>query len=559
MGNVDWKKLKHAQGPATRVPLQIQELSKAGHPSDAAAFQLTEALVVEGKWLATSAPAAELLVEQLTKKGAKPTPAALRLLGDLAAGDHLWFIGPEAPAKRAKDKAGQATLGLARAAIPLAVKWLLDEEPERRAAAVFFLALVDDAASGAKIAELARDDAAPEIRGGAALALGFYSREGHASAEAALAKLEGDGFVTAGRWAAGVIAGEPITDDATAAAIRGWFASWAPALLPWGRSQPLRLVEALMRIVPDGEKLAPILARAASAGDRFLCKLAIELAGFDRSFHQYDVAKAASLSPLQRATAEALIGVPQPLFWMDAGLPGSRVTAERWLGLAPSGPLERVEKDGRMRWERVRALYDAKKTPSAEAIIGASLEGLGPAEQLEVATELLLGAYKILIQIDAKITPTALGELAHAAGNDAVPWARGVATFAANAYARSENTNQLSASHLLVVLGVLVDAGVSLDPSWDRLVWLDGSPEARKVIAAMPAPRRSAIVVGQLAGYATKTPVLAARELDKVAGLLDVAGTPEVVSAMRALLASSAVAKFAKPETVAKLAAAPAS
>ena len=37
MAKVDWKKLKHANGSAARVPAQIQELKKAGHAGEAAA------------------------------------------------------------------------------------------------------------------------------------------------------------------------------------------------------------------------------------------------------------------------------------------------------------------------------------------------------------------------------------------------------------------------------------------------------------------------------------------------------------------------------------------
>ena len=115
---VDWKKLKHAQGPATRVPALIKDLDKPGHAGEAAALQLLEALVVEGRWLPTSAPAAELLVERLTHKGAEPNPMALRLLADLGAGDHLCFVRPDAPARRSKDKQAQATLAIARRAYP---------------------------------------------------------------------------------------------------------------------------------------------------------------------------------------------------------------------------------------------------------------------------------------------------------------------------------------------------------------------------------------------------------------------------------------------------------
>ena len=147
---VDWKKLKHAQGPATRVPALIKDLDKPGHAGEAAALQLLEALVVEGRWLPTSAPAAELLVERLTHKGAEPNPMALRLLADLGAGDHLCFVRPDAPARRSKDKQAQATLAIARRVVPLVQSWLTVRDAATRAAAVFFLALCDEEAAAAK-------------------------------------------------------------------------------------------------------------------------------------------------------------------------------------------------------------------------------------------------------------------------------------------------------------------------------------------------------------------------------------------------------------------------
>ena len=133
---------------------------------------------------------------------------ALRLLADLGAGDHLCFVRPDAPARRSKDKQAQATLAIARRVVPLVQSWLTVRDAATRAAAVFFLALCDEEAAAAKaIASVARSDAAPAVRAGAAIALGLYARAGHAPSATVLAALEGDDHVAAGRWAGRVIAG----------------------------------------------------------------------------------------------------------------------------------------------------------------------------------------------------------------------------------------------------------------------------------------------------------------------------------------------------------------
>ena len=235
MANVDWNNLKHALGSATQVPQLILDLAQPGHPSDAASFHLTEALVVGGTWLPTSVPAAELLLELLTRADSEPVPRALRLLADLASAGHLWFFTPAAPARRKQDAVGQATLALAQRALPLARTWLTSPEAELRAAAIFFLSLVEeDAASAAAIAELARTETTPELRGGAALALGFFARAGNEASQQVLGELSGDRYVRAGVWAGRAIAGLPCSEQETTAGVGAWFTDWRPSLLPWG-------------------------------------------------------------------------------------------------------------------------------------------------------------------------------------------------------------------------------------------------------------------------------------------------------------------------------------
>jgi hypothetical protein len=555
MAKVDWKILKHAQGPAARVPTQIKDLLKPGHPSDAAASNLARDLLVPGRWLETSAPAAELLVAQVMKKGATPVPLELRLLGDLAAADHLWFATRGAPDARANDTAGSETLAIAEKALPLARAWLGDADGARRAIAGFFLALVErDGTSVDAVAGLARTDPLGEVRGGAAFALGFFARAGHVAARAALDALTGDGFTVAGRWAGLVVAGAEPTADATVDGCVAWFARWEPTLLPWGRAQPLRVATALTRALPPSDALAPSLARGAAMlgparpETRLVCGVAADLAGFTTSFKEREVAPASALSAVQRATAEALIAAPGPLLGMRHGLPGSSRAAARWIGLAPAGVLERVGADGLARWQRVRALF-GQPPPAGSVVIAEALKGLSPVEQLEAARELLLGAYKILIDVDARFPPSALAELVRAAGKDAAAWARESMEIAVTFHEGGHASAQMSPEHMMVVLAALVDAGIPIEPAWEPFVGLAPVPEARKVLGALAPARRSEIALGRLARGAA-SPAGHAQLLDALAPVLDLIPGPEVHRRARDLLAEPNIAKFVDPANV---------
>ncbi len=555
MASVDWKNLRHARGSAAQVPQLILDLAQPGHPSDAASFHLTEALVVAGTWLPTSVPAADQLLELLTWTDSKPVPRALRLLADLASAGHLWFFTPAAPARRKQDAVGQATLALTQRVLPLARTWLTSPEAELRAAAIFFLSLVEeDAASAAAIAELARTETTPELRGGAALALGLYARAGNEASKQLLGELNGDRYVQAGAWAGRVIAGLPCSEYETTAGVCAWFTDWRPSLLPWGYTRPLEVVMAAGRLVPSYEELAPALVRSTAENpSAIVCNLAVDLAGFTTSFKESEVVPAAALSPLQRATAEALIAIPGAMLGLSHGLPGCNRAAERWLGLAAPGPLEQLENSGLMRWQRVRALYDAEEPPTADTIIAESLKDLSAAAQLEVASELLLGAYRILIQIDATISPSELAELAKAAGQYGVSWAKEMVGLATGSRAEAESVTPLAPSHWMMIFGLLVDAGIPLAPGCEHLIVVDASAESRKVLAALPEPHREQLVQDRIKRLEGRPDILKARFLDQLAQLLDVIASPTVLTALRAMLESGRVGSRVTAETAARL------
>lgn len=546
---------QHAQVSATLVPQLIKDLAEPGETSDAAFFHLTETLVVAGTWLPTSAPAAELLLALLNRPDTEPVPCALRLLADVAAAGHLWFFTPAAPEQRKRDAVGQHTLALAQRALPLARTWLTSPNAELRAAAVFFLALVEeDAASAPLVAALPRTETLPELRAGAALALGLYARAGNAGSRHLLSELSTDRYVQAGMWAGRVIAGLPYSEQETTTGVGAWFNDWRPSLLPWGYTRPREVVMAALQLVPSYQALAPALIRSTAQNpSAIVCKIGVELAGFTTSFAESEVVPVAALSPLQRATAEALTAIPGAMLGLSHGLPGCNQTAERWLGLAPPGPLEQLEVNGLMRWQRVRALYAAAEPPTAETIIAESLKDLSAAAQLEVATELLLGAYRILIQIDATISPSDLAKLALAAGDEGVRWAQKLVGAAIGPYAEAQRVALLAPSHWMMIFGVLVDAGVPLATGCEHLIVVDASAESRKVLAALPALRREQVVQERIKRLEGRPDIIKARFLDQLAQVLHIVASPAVLSALRAVLESGRVGARVAAETAARL------
>jgi hypothetical protein len=331
--------------------------------------------------------------------------------------------------------------------------------------------------------------------------------------------------------------------------------------LPWGRFQPLRVVTALTRALPSNEALAPSLARgAAMLGParpeaRLLCGLAADLAGFTTSFKEREVAPASALSDVQRATAEALIAAPGLLLGMRHGLPGSSRAAARWLGLSPPGVLERVDADGLARWQRVRALF-GQPPPTGSVVVAEALKELSPVEQLEAARELLLGAYKILIDVDARFPPSALAELVRAAGKDAEAWARESMQIAVSFHEGGHASAQMSPEHMTVVLAALVDAGVPIEPAWEPFVGLAPVSEARQVFGALAPLRRREIALRHLAGGA-RSPAGHAQLLDALAPVLDLVPGPEVHCAARDLLADPNVGKFVDPANAQRILAIP--
>jgi hypothetical protein len=558
MTTPDWKHLKHAQGPATRVPAQVKKLAGATAESREEAFlQLREALVAPGQWFSASGPAAELLAKQAA--GAKAgRDVTLRLLGEMAAGDHNWFVSADAPKLRNAQELSADTLRAATAVIPAATWMLSHAEPESRAAAAFFLGLVpggDDAAM--KIGDLAQRDPSVEVRATATVALGLLSRAGAQGASARLDELAlDDALMTAAHWTARVISGVRTTPDEDAAGAAGWF-SRRGAATPWcsvGTSG--KWISALVSDPSRRGMVAPAIVKSfVAAGDerqnrrRAIGELALDLAGFKTKFAELDVVTADELDDGQRRTAAALMDMPDVVLALRWGLPGSARTIGKWLELSPASPLEELDGGGQRRWQKVRAAIAAKQP--FDAVLHAAWDGLAPLAKLEVADELLMGAYKILLHASNKISPATLDELAAAAGGDAVTWAKQLVALGASARRASVDTFYLLDAHLFVAFKVLLRAKVALELDWDDAIGIEPPEDARLVLEAIAPERRAKLLMRKLDRY---PPAGQGFLIKKTMPLIDLVGSPELIARFKALMTSPAVIVGADPATAQRLA-----
>jgi hypothetical protein len=504
---MDWKKLKHAQGPATRVPKQIDALGAAESlAAEESYVNLVEALVAPGQFFSASAPAVALLLDQLAPKQ-RGKQRVLWLLGDIVAADHLWLIA-QPPGSGPRSSDAKATLAEAAKAIAPARKLLGDPEPAVRAAAVFFLALVPGGDAALKdIAAIASGATeAPELRAGAALALGVLAREGNREAKAALERLPSEGLLGAGVWAGKTVAGIASSKAELASGASAWFAPLDASLMPWGRMGNVgALVDALVQEPEQRAAVAPaIVERFAAQGvddrkrRRAVGDLALRFAGFNERFSEWEIAPPESLSDAQRKTAAALAhGMPDVVISLGWGMPGSASAVERSLELAPASPLEQQVAGKKRRWQRARALIDAKKP--FDAVLADLFADLPPGARLEMAEELLRGSYRILSDAKGKIPPTLMAQLVEEAGKDGIVWAQAALERGAAARRAGLPTHLLGESHWAVAFRTLIAAGKPLRPEWDDALPFAPADVARPILTQIPRERLTALVLRKLA------------------------------------------------------------
>lgn len=202
-----WKTLKHAHGPATRVPKQVEELLGGGAANaqgEDPYWVLWDTLVGrgtsgQGAWFDASGPAVGLLLDSVEKAG-DPTPL-FTLAASILGGDQIrgWLAPPAPPTDEHEKAAHEAAIqrkgivlgglsatsgvvrgaaamvlamvpGLAAESLPALIKAAAEDDDEiGRAGALLALGRlgIGDAAA-AKVIEAARDPKTPPLSRGAA-------------------------------------------------------------------------------------------------------------------------------------------------------------------------------------------------------------------------------------------------------------------------------------------------------------------------------------------------------------------------------------------------------
>ena len=366
-------------------------------------------------------------------------------------------------------------------------------------------------------------------------------------------------LMTAAHWAARIASGAQTTPDEDAAGAAGWF-SKEGAATPWcSVGSSARWITSLVTEPQRRGVVAPAIVKSfvAAGGEpqsrrRAIGELALDLAGFKKKFAELDVVGADQLDDGQRATAAALMAMPDVVLALRWGLPGSARCIGKWLDLDAPSPLEDADKTGQKRWQRVRSAI-AEKRPFGD-VFNVAIEGLAPGAKLEVAQELLMGAYKILLHASNKISPVALNDLVLAAGDDAVPWARQLVSLGAAAGRESVDTYYLLDAHLFVAFKVLLRAKLPIEPAWDDAIGVEPPEDARLVLQAISPERRTKLLLGKLDRY---PPAGQGFLIGKTMPLLDLVGSPELIARFKALMASPDVSVGADPGVAEKLAALP--
>lgn len=362
MKEVDWKSLKHARGPATRLPNEMKGLSSRSGETVAEAVDVVEDVLTGDRlWFSASAPAISLLAE-VTRKATHKS-AVLFVMANALGADHVraWFAPPDAgpPAD---------VVAAALACQEYLVELAGDADAFTRASALVVLAMVPDLATGALqvFRRAATSDGSEAVRASALLALGRAGANDPPS-KALLTSLEQD------HAAPGVVRGaatlcslrlNPTRSLSSArSGIQEWLSFPLPepfegAHIPWFRakrygwytrdqflSAPSQAVfEIASRRGQLRELLDLVIEMALGATDhqllRALNELVVELGGFRSNPEEPFVLLPSELPEAQLLLAKRLAATPL-LPHAAYGLPAAGTPRRRWLGELPPAALER--------------------------------------------------------------------------------------------------------------------------------------------------------------------------------------------------------------------------
>jgi hypothetical protein len=355
---IDWKKLRQANGPATKVPQQVKALTanRGARESEREEnrwntyVMLNEALAKNRQWFTASLPAAQLLVEQ-TKKIRPGFVLVLRLLTDLMCGDHLIWLSKLPGAANASDPIERDIRALAGTIGADARVLLENDDPKIREGAAMFLGCLLEQAQDSLPALKARlaKETDPKALGSALMAIAVLSRHQGVVPE------ELRGFTGAGREplvrglaAIGLMMNgidRPraiskilweflVNSDGGGWSYGGGWNSGNPDHLLIAVSQsmgPAFVDEAVDALVDE----LSLMGKGTVDGSERVSSVILTLTGFkERWPDHHALALPEELSPRQWQLAERLANCSTP-YGFGYGLPQVTRFIDRWLGKKP--------------------------------------------------------------------------------------------------------------------------------------------------------------------------------------------------------------------------------
>lgn len=572
---IDWKKLKHAHGPATRVPAQVEQLvGKDSDRREDAFATLEDTLVARGRWFEASGPALALLLDAVP---AAPEPDLLLVLSaDLLGADHVraWLApcGEALPAEAVEvhDVALQRRQAL--------LGWLRGESPSARAGAAVALAMLPQLRGEALplLKQQAVEEGDAAARASALIALGRLGEgdeeaarivdeargAGHplvrgAAAVAWLRLDAGRSFAEAGEGLAAWLEWKPAEPWTPGQAVLPWFGGLA---VTWYKmKQPLEAapsaLAALARergAIGDLVGAAVRLAGGALSGVamRRLSAMVLDLGGFLRLEKDY-VALPEELSAEQRSIAEGLARTSLvPIAGL--GLPACGAPRRRWIGLAPPGPLERrveVEIAGERKvlpvWRAWQELNLSEEDEVGEE------GGGGPIPRPLDARLTGHDRWQAIVEVDAEsygfgcyMEPDEVERQLAAVPQDEELLRRAVEVaddlaerFAAGAREGIRMAPSPSMSAMLLL--PIVRSGKRIEQRWEPLIHVGDEPHAREIFQALAPERREAWIEGyferEMAGRGT---TVVASLMESVLPVVDLALTPRTAAFLAGVLAA---------------------
>ncbi len=497
----DWKALKSAQGPATRVPALARALveGKTADDRKAAYLALRAGLRGEGVVYPAAAPTVALLCDALA--GKKPGAHwAGFLIGEALTAGHRRVLA-DAAAKLTGDVAAVRAVVRARRQVLLSA--LGDADPLVRSSAAFALAWATDLAEQSVPA--LRKQVAVETSGAAALsellAIGLLAPT--AGDRSPIGKLAADGPLFRGGEALSRALVESKVEPASARGLIDLLqAPFDLQGVPWCDGQYDRLVAAVASRAKVSDRMGRAIATFVDARGPAMpwlvpARALISLGGFDTRWQQDDIALPEDLSDVQRDIAIGL--ARRDGIIVGHGLPTSGRERRRWLGLTPPGPLEkRIPFEGRSWpvWKVWGALYERGLTK--ERLPPLIAERLDPDETFEALVEVQTNGYG-LQSTTAVGPPTAalLEDVARKAGPRAADWARSYADeilALVEAESQPELGGSIGMQANLPVFAVILNNGGTIEPRWYRFVPVGPPEQARPVLEKMPPAQREEAV-----------------------------------------------------------------